>query len=145
MKVFVSINEPDALKKLANLQKALRKERIKDLVSVEFEQTKLEPGAMGAGLANSVGVVFNSASAPLVELVKTLQKYVDSFRTEIILKNAEGDELVLTTKKLGKEDIDRLVETFVIRTKNLTQHAPIMQTPVEAPKRGRPKKNPAEN
>lgn len=139
MKVFVSIHEPKTQKDITNLHKTLKSTRLKEVLSVELEQAPTEAGAMsGAGaVINSVGVAFSSASAPLVELVKTLQKYVESFRTEIVLKNAGGDELVLSTKKIDKEAIDRLVETFILRTKNI----PVTPPAAEPPKRGRPKKN----
>lgn len=114
MKLFIQIPGDNAPKQLANLKNYLENSHIEEVKSLEFERVKSNEGEMAvAGIVTSLTAVLVGVVNPFSRIVQAITSYATSFRTEIILKNEYGDEIVLNTKKLDEAGIQLLVDKFL--------------------------------
>lgn len=68
-----------------------------------------DAGAMGIGVFLGIKAIIQSASKPLVELIKCLQKYVDNYRTEIKIKANGKDIVIKKGRSMSAEELTNLV------------------------------------
>ena len=113
MKLSIEVRGENSEKQLIHLKKYLEKSRLDELKSVKVNKSKAKKGEMGAGAISSLTAVLLGIAGPFSRIADSFTRYATSFRTELILKNEHGDELVLNTKKLDKEGINYLVEQFL--------------------------------
>ena len=119
MKVFIEIKGENAEKQTLNLKQFLEAEKIEGL-ELEFERNEIKEGEMGGAIGTLTAILIGVAG-PFSRMAQAFTKYASSFRTEIILKNEFGDELVLNTKKIDKDDISLLVEKFLDKKKTTSR------------------------
>ncbi len=112
MKFFIEIPNDTNKKKTLHLKRYLERSRIEGLDSVDFEREEIKQGDMG-GAIGTLTAILSGVARPVSQLVQAFTGYSSSFKTEIILKNEYGDELVLNTKKLNEEVITALVDKFL--------------------------------
>lgn len=119
MRLFIELPpERTDKKKLVHLKNFLEKEHINGVQSINLDRENSESGEMGSGVVNTLTAVLIGVAGPFSRLAEAFTRYASSFRTELIIKNEHGDELILNTKKLDKEGIDRLVDQFVTKSKS---------------------------
>jgi hypothetical protein len=117
MILFIHTSSENPEPALLHLKKYIIDAHIEEIESVEITASTPQPGEMGGGIINSLTAVLIGAANPFSRLVESFSKYASSFRTEIIIRNEFGDELVLNTKRLDKEGINYLVDKFLDKTK----------------------------
>jgi len=117
MKITINIPGMNGKKQLVHLKDYMESKRIEGLRSLKFETAPVKKGEMAVvgAIGPLVGVVMGAVN-PMSRIVQAFSNYTSSFRTEIILKNEFGDELVLTTKKLDEKGIQLLVDKFLKKT-----------------------------
>jgi hypothetical protein len=125
MKLLISVSGDNPEKELLNLKKFLENSKTEEIESVELTRTNAEKGEMGAGIIGSLTAVLAGSISPLSKLSDLFSKYITSYRTEIILRNEFGDELVLNTKKIDDNGIKYLVDKFLDKSK---EHKSIKKT-----------------
>lgn len=113
MKITIEVKGENSQMQVQHLKKHLEKSQIKELKEIKVTRAKPKEGEMGRGVISSLTAVLISLSGPFSRFAQAFTTYASSFRTEIILKNEYGDELVLNTKNLDKEGINHLVEKFL--------------------------------
>jgi hypothetical protein len=121
MKLFIRVAGENPEKELLHLKKYIENAQIEELENVELTRTTAEKGEMGSGIVGSLTAVLIGAANPFSRLVEAFSKYASSYRTEIIIRNEYGDELVLNTKKLDREGINYLVDKFLDKSKATKQ------------------------
>jgi hypothetical protein len=112
----------DAEKQVINFKNFLEKQSIEDLDELLVKRTEHQEGQMGVGgILGSVSGVIRAASQPLTELVKCLQKYIQSFNTEIEIKISEGEKTKYV-KLSGKDPkkVEDLVKLILADNSNLS-------------------------
>lgn len=112
MKIQIEIRGAKNKEQIVHMKKFMEKERINGLEKIKVDRT-INNGEMGGGVIGTLTAVLIGVAGPFSRFAESFTKYATSFRTEIILKNEYGDELVLNTKKLDKEAIHTLVEKFL--------------------------------
>jgi|GEM_PF-2359509 hypothetical protein len=117
MKLFVHVTGENPEKELLQLKKYIENAQIEDLETIELTRVAAKKGEMGSGIVGSLTAVLIGAANPFSRLVEAFSKYASSYRTEIIIRNEYGDELVLNTKKLDREGINYLVDKFLDKSK----------------------------
>ncbi len=117
MKLYIEIPGAESKEQVKHLKKYLENERIDQIKKVKFKQKKSRNGEMGGGTIGTLTAVLVGVARPFSQLAQSFTKYAASYRTEIILKNEYGDEIILNTKKLDKEGIYLLVERFLDKKK----------------------------
>ncbi len=117
MKLFVHVTGENPEKELLHLKKYIENAQIEDLETIELTRVAAKKGEMGSGIVGSLTAVLIGAANPFSRLVEAFSKYASSYRTEIIIRNEYGDELVLNTKKLDREGINYLVDKFLDKSK----------------------------
>jgi len=123
MNISIKLSSKDE-KQIVHLKNYLDKSGLDELTAVEIKRKPAKPGQMGPGLImGEISAAIAAAQSPLTKLVEALIKYIESFKTEIILKNDNGQELLLNTKKIDKEGIYLLVETFLGKPKTTRKKA----------------------
>jgi len=104
-------NSPNEQKQLIHLKKYLEKAGIPELKDIEIERTEAKAGEMGGGVLKGISTLLIGGEGPLTKLAEALVKYVEILRSEIKLKNRNGEELVINAK-LNKKSINELVDKF---------------------------------
>lgn len=113
MKLFIEVKGENSDKQTLHLKKYLEDAKLDELDSINVKKTSQKKGEMGTGVISTLTAVLIGISGPFSRFAQAFTSYASSFRTEIILKNEYGDELVLNTKKLDKEGINYLVDKFL--------------------------------
>lgn len=120
MKIFIEVKGENTEQQTLNLKQFLEAENI-DGLELEIEREKPKAGEMGGGAIGTLTAILIGVAGPFSRMAQAFTKYASSFRTEIILKNEFGDELVLNTKKVDRDDINLLVEKFLDKKKVTTR------------------------
>lgn len=113
MKISIELVGENSQKQIQHLKKYLEQSKINELNSIKIKRGTAKKGEMGANVISTLTAVLIGVSGPFSRFAQAFTTYASSFRTEIILKNEYGDELVLNTKKLDKDGINFLVEKFL--------------------------------
>ena len=113
MKISIEVKGENSQKQVLHLKKYLEKARIDELGSVKVNRVTAKKGEMGAGVISTLTAVLIGISGPFSRFAQAFTTYAAGYKTEIILKNEYGDELILNTKKLDKEGINYLVDKFL--------------------------------
>ncbi len=104
-------------KQLIHLKSYLEKARISELQNIKIERTDAKAGEMGAGLIKGISSLLLGGAGPFTKLAEALVKYVEIMRSEVKLKNRNGEELVINAK-LNKKSINELVDKFYAESRN---------------------------
>ncbi len=116
MKLQIELLNEGAEKQIIHFKEYLLRAQIDGLEELEIDRADHEKGQMGIGtLMASVTALVTAAVVPLSKLVDVLALYVQSFNSEVKIKNQFGDELILSTRKIDKEGINYLVEQFLYK------------------------------
>lgn len=96
MELQILLREENSKQGIINLKNYIDKASIEGLEETEIERAPHGEGEMGLGdLLGSIKTIIEAAQQPLVELIKCLQKYVDNYRTEIVIPITNGEEIRL--------------------------------------------------
>jgi len=117
MKLFIELPEGSDKEQLLHLKKFLEDSHLDELEDIGLERVPAQKGEMGGGVFGTLTAVLIGVAGPFSRLAEAFTKYAASFRTELILKNEFGDELILNTKKLDTEGIHELVQKFLGKEK----------------------------
>ena len=124
-KIKFSENNTNNPKQLIHLKNYLEKAQIDEIESVEVERTEEKAGEMGGGILQGISAILTGGTGPFTKLAEALVKYVEILRSEIILTNKAGEELIINAK-LNKKSINELVDKFYKdRSKKETTEFPI--------------------
>jgi len=126
MKLIIEVKGEKPEVQLLHLKKFLENSKIKEMDSIQINKSESVPGEMGVGAMGSLTAILVGALNPFSRFAEAFSNYASSFRTELILKNEYGDELVLNTKKIDKEGINYLVEQFL--NKQSTKRSNVTRT-----------------
>lgn len=121
MKISIEVVGENSQKQIQHLKKYLEQSKISELNNIKVKRASAKRGEMGANVISTLTAVLIGVSGPFSRFAQAFTTYASSFRTEIILKNEYGDELVLNTKKLDKEGINFLVEKFLDKRNTTTK------------------------
>ena len=110
-KIKFSEENTNNQKQLIHLKSYLEKAQLDDLESVEVERTEAKAGEMGVGVLKGISAILLGGSGPFTKLAEALIKYVEILRSELILTNKDGEELIINAK-LNKKSINELVDKF---------------------------------
>jgi len=111
LQIELSGNSRNEQKQLIHLKKYLEKAGIPELKDIEISRTETKAGEMGGGVLKGISTLLIGGEGPLTKLAEALVKYVEILRSEIKLKNRNGEELVINAK-LNKKSINELVDKF---------------------------------
>ncbi len=111
LQIELSGNSRNEQKQLIHLKKYLEKAGIPELKNIEIARTEAKEGEMGGGILKGISTLLIGGEGPLTKLAEALVKYVEILRSEIKLKNRNGEELVINAK-LNKKSINELVDKF---------------------------------
>jgi hypothetical protein len=117
MKIFIELPEGGKPEQAVLLKKFLESAAGKEIKSVEVDRSVASPGQMGAGVIGSLTAVLVSVAGPFSRIAEAFSKFSASHRTELILKNEYGDELILNTKRVDKDGIHQLVQQFLEKSR----------------------------
>ncbi len=123
MKIYIELPADAKPEQVLHLKKFLESTAKKELKSIEIERLPAKPGEMSGGVMGSLTALLIGIAGPFSRLAEAFSKYSSSFRTELILKNEYGDELILNTKRVDKEGIRELVQQFLEKSKPKTTSA----------------------
>lgn len=84
---------------------------------VKIEQGQHISGTQGMDILNSVKVIIEAAEKPLIELIDCIQKYVDSYHSNVTLKNSEGASLDIDMGRgIDKDTLKVIVQMFLTQS-----------------------------
>jgi hypothetical protein len=111
MELHILLPEEESKKGVINLKNFIDRASIDGVTETEIDRKTHTDGQMGAGdILNSVKMLIEAASGPLIELVKCLQKYVDNYRTEITIPTKSGEKITLSHgRSMKAEELKDLV------------------------------------
>ncbi len=132
-------NSRNEQKQLIHLKKYLEKAGIPELKDIEIERTEAKAGEMGGGVLKGISTLLIGGEGPLTKLAEALVKYVEILRSEIKLKNRNGEELVINAK-LNKKSINELVDKFYAESRKQTNGIPIKKEETKNKKLKEPEK-----
>ncbi len=114
MNLEIRLADSESKTALINLKNFIDRASPEGLLETKISRAESKTGEMNAGdLLNSIKVVIEAASKPLVELVKCLQKYVDNFRTEIIIPHKKGNITIKYGKKISPAELSELINSIL--------------------------------
>lgn len=110
MELLISLPEEESKQGVINLKSFIDKASIEGLESAQIGRKVHANDQMGAGdILNSVKLIIEAATDPLVELVKCLQKYVDNYRTIITIPTKDGNVELKHGRSMKPEELKELV------------------------------------
>jgi hypothetical protein len=113
MKIKIIPENGQSKESLENLLKFINKSGIEGLDGAEVDRGAAKPGEMGAeGILGSISAIIHAAEKPLVELVKCLQKYVDNYRTKIVIPTKKGDITISHGKSMTATELKELITSI---------------------------------
>lgn len=117
MELFIAIESAKPEREIATLKNFIDKQGIEGLTQSGIEKGEHVEGTQGVDILNSIKVIIEAAERPLVELIDCLQKYVDGYRSKVVIKNSKGATLdVDMGRGIDKETIKMIVQTFITET-----------------------------
>jgi hypothetical protein len=116
MNVQIALADAPSPESTANLKSFIDQHGITGLTT-DIERKPAPEGAMGVGdLLLAVKAIIEAAQAPLTELVKCLQKYVENYRTSITIKTPNGEVKIDRGRNTSAEDVEKIIAA--IKTPN---------------------------
>lgn len=98
---------------IINLKQFIDRAAIDGMEGAELERAQPGNNTMGAGdVINSIKMIIEAAEKPLVELVKCLQRYVDNFRTKIIVPTKNGNITIEHGRSMKPDELKDLIRTI---------------------------------
>jgi len=117
MKLYIELPQDAKPEQAVLLKKFLESSASKEIQSIELDRAVAKPGQMGAGVVGSLTAILVGVAGPFSRLAEAFSKFSASHRTELILKNEFGDELILNTKRVDKDGIHQLVQQFLEKSR----------------------------
>lgn len=134
MEVKIMLPEDNEKEKVSHLKKYLDTAAIKGLTEIKVERSINNPDKSWSGnFINSLNTFIDASTAPLIELIRCLQKYVNNYRTEITISTKNGGKIILSHGRAM--EADELKELVIAIQKNLDtdfKEATILPPPNEA-------------
>jgi len=113
MELQITLPENASKESVTHLKHYIDQKSI-DSVLTELEKASYKSGELGIGMIlGSIKLIIDAAQKPLIELVKCLQKYVDTYRTEIKI----GEITISKGRSMKPEELESLV-IKILRTQN---------------------------
>ena len=110
MEIKILLPEDGPQEGIINLKNFIDRAGIPGMELTEIERGPHLEGQMGAGvLLNSIATIISAATDPLVELVKCLQRYVDNYRTKIIIPTKDGNIVLEHGRGMKAQQLQELV------------------------------------
>jgi hypothetical protein len=96
-----------------HLKEFLDSEYIDGLDKTEVNRTAGARGEMGGEeLLGSITAVIHALQKPLVELVKALQKYVDTFLVTIVIPTPHGEVKLKKGGRMSAKELENLITSI---------------------------------
>lgn len=110
MEIQIQLPQEQSKQGIINLKNFIDRASIKGVERTDIERAAHGNGQMGLGdLLGSVKTIIEAASEPLVELVECLQRYVDNYRTVIIIPTKNGNIELKHGRSMNPEELKDLV------------------------------------
>jgi len=114
MNIEIELIGENVERQLIYLKDSLEGSEIEGLAEVQVKQREGNIGEMGIGeITNSLEAIIKAAGAPLTELVKCLQTFIESFKTSLKIKCPNGMEFSIDSKYLNEKGIPKLVKELL--------------------------------
>ncbi|HYV91806.1 MAG TPA: hypothetical protein VE978_08485 [Chitinophagales bacterium] len=115
LSIVLNVSQPE--KEITYLKNFIDKQGIEGLNQSEIEKGTHQPGTQGVDILNSIRVIIEAAEKPLVELVACIQKYVDTYRSDVTLTNSKGASLKINMgRSIDKETLKVIIQMFLTET-----------------------------
>lgn len=112
MEILINLEEP-LKNEVIKLKDFIDEESINGISTTQIETSAAGPGEMGAGeLLSKIKAIITAAEKPLTELVKTLQKYVDNYRTNV---NIEVNGVKINISH-GRSMDDEVIKELILKS-----------------------------
>jgi hypothetical protein len=116
MNVQITLSDAASPESTANLKSFIDHQGIPG-IATDIERKAVPEGAMGVGdLLLAVKAIIEAAQAPLTELVKCLQKYVENYRTSITIETPNGKVQIDRGRNTSAADVEKIIAA--IKTAN---------------------------
>lgn len=110
---FTITTQKGSPESIQHLRGYLLRGKIDGLGKISFETQAGAEGEMGGEeILTALSVVLDHAKKPFAAFIRFLNDYVISFKTEIVVKKKNGSQLKISSRRLMKEDIEKVIEEF---------------------------------
>ena len=114
MELQISLPDDSPRQGILNLKTFIDRAGIDGVEKTEIQTATLEDGAMGAGeLLNSITTIISAATEPIVELIKTLHKYAENYRTKLTITANNVTIKIEHGKSMKTEQLKELMKDLV--------------------------------
>lgn len=115
MELSLTIDSPNPQNQIPYLKNFIDKQGIDGVQKSEIGTGEHVAGTQGGlDILNSVKVLIEAAEKPLVELVTCLQKYVDNYRSDIMISNSKGASLKINMgRSIDKDTLKVIIQMFL--------------------------------
>lgn len=118
MELQISLPDDAPKQGILNLKEYLDRSGIEGVERTEIETAPLRDGAMGAGeLLNSITAIVSAAAEPLVELVRSLHKYAENYRTRLTITSNNVTINIEHGKSMKTDQLKELMKDLVVSMK----------------------------
>ncbi len=122
MELQIVVSKESSVQGAINLKRFIDSASIDGLEKSEVDRSFSNQGEMGTGnLLGSITTLIQAAEKPLVELIKCLQKYVDNYRTTVIIPTTNGNIELKHGRGMTPEQLQELVVAIQKNNNNISK------------------------
>jgi len=98
---------------ILEFQNFIKAENIEGVQNIEIVQKDAKEGEMSIGeVIASISILLTALSSPLTELVKCIQTYITTFKTDIEIETESGKKIRISAKEKPEELIKLMQKTL---------------------------------
>ena len=114
MKISIALSDASSKDSIIFLKSYIDKSSIDGIEENQIDTIKIKDGEMGVGdILNSITMVIEAAEKPLVELVKCLQRFVDNYRTKIVIPYKSGSIEICHGRSMKPEQLKEFITAII--------------------------------
>ena len=99
MQIQIEFTNPTDLKQVEDLKKYIERLKFDEIEKIAIKKGKALKGEMNAGnILSAIMLTLKTAGAPIAAIITAVLQYSASRKTELIVKNSDGDEIILNSK-----------------------------------------------
>lgn len=113
MELTIKFSDDLTLDHVIELKNFIDEESIDGVQDTSIDKATLQKDQMGGAIFLSITAFIQAASQPLTELVKCLQKYVDTYRTPIELSTKDGIKIKIDKgRSLSAHELIEIIDAL---------------------------------